>query len=45
MGGMKKPKGAVKCKMVSVRAGSKKVKRCWDKKGKFVKTGATKKKR
>jgi hypothetical protein len=35
---MKKPKGAVKCKMVAGRGG-KRVKRCWDKKGKFVKAG------
>jgi len=35
---MKKPRGAVKCKMVSSRSGSgKRTKRCWDKKGKFVK--------
>jgi hypothetical protein len=35
---MKKPRGAVKCKMVQVRSSTtKKVKRCWDKKGKFVK--------
>jgi len=34
---MKKPRGAVKCKMVSSRSGGKRTKRCWDKKGKFVK--------
>ena len=45
MGGLKKPKGAVKCKMVTVRAGAKKVKRCWDKKGKFVKTTTGRKKK
>lgn len=45
MGGMKKPPGAAKCKMVAVREGQKKVKRCWDKHGKFVKTGVKKKKK
>lgn len=38
---MQKPRGAVKCKMVTSKGG-KRTKRCWDKKGKFV---STKKKR
>lgn len=32
---MKKPRGAVKCKMVTTKNGSRQ-KRCWDKDGKFV---------